>query len=225
MASPSAQPIRVLLVDDHELVRSGLRLLIETNPHITVVGEATTRDEMIERATLVQPDIVVLDLDLHGESSLNLIPRLREVAKGSHILVLTGLGEPSAHYEAIRMGALGLVEKRQAATVLIKAIERVAAGLAWLDPNLATMLVSGLAQTNNNAQVDPEAAKITTLTDREHEVIALICKGLQNRAIGAQLSISETTVRHHLTSIFAKLGVETRLELVIYAYRNGLARL
>lgn len=224
MVSTSAQPIRVLLVDDHEMVRTGLRLLIEHHGHITVVGEATNRAEMLQLAAAEQPDIIVLDLDLAGESSLDVMARLRGVAERARVLVLTGVGDVSAHQEAIRLGAVGLVQKRQAPMVLIKAIEHVAIGEAWLDPSLVATVLSGLTRARGASHVDPEAVKIATLTDREHEVIGLICQGLQNRAIGVQLTITETTVRHHLTSIFAKLGVENRLELVIYAYRTGLAQ-
>ncbi|MBC8076230.1 MAG: response regulator transcription factor, partial [Chloroflexales bacterium] len=146
MINTLAQPIRVLLVDDHEIVRAGLRLLIENHQHITVIGEATNRAEMLQLAAAEQPDIIVLDLDLAGESSLDTMARLRGVAARARILVLTGVGDVSAHQEAIRLGAVGLVQKRQAPMVLIKAIEHVAIGEAWLDPSLVATVLSGLAR-------------------------------------------------------------------------------
>lgn len=219
------QIIRVLLVDDHEVVRAGLRMLIESRPDIKVVGEATNRQEALQLTAQEQPDIILLDLDLGDESGIDIIPEIRKLTDQARILVLTGMRDRESHQRAVRLGAVGLVQKEQAAAILVKAIEKVAAGEAWLEPGLVANVLTGLSRTRGAETTDPEVARIASLTEREREVIALICEGLQNKAIGSRLSISETTVRHHLTSIFSKLGVETRLELVIYAYRNSLAKL
>jgi DNA-binding NarL/FixJ family response regulator len=219
------RPIRIVLVDDHNVVRSGLRVLIEQRPTLQVVGEAETSAKALELVAREQPDVIVLDLDLGGESGVDLIPALQAVADHGRILVLTGVMRPEEHQRAIRLGAVGLVQKTQAVDVLIHAIERVAAGEAWLDPALIASVLIDMSRGQGSEHANPEDVKIALLTEREREVIALICEGLQNRSIGERLSITETTVRHHLTSIFNKLGVDNRLELVIYAYRNGLAEL
>jgi len=219
----SSSHIRVLLVDDHAVVRTGLRMLIESRPALEVVGEAATSAEARALARTTQPDIILLDLDLGDESGLDLLPNLIEAAPQARVILLTGMRDAEQHRRAVRLGAMGLVLKDQAIDVLVKAIEKVAAGEAWLDPVMVASVLNEMARTRESGQIDPEAVKIALLTEREREVIALICEGLQNKHIGQRLSITETTVRHHLTSIFDKLGLTNRLELVIYAYRHGLA--
>jgi len=206
-------------------MRLGLRVLIEQQPGLKVVGETGSCAETLERAAIAQPDVIVLDLELGDESGLDLIAELRSQVPGANILVLTGLRDESMHHRAVMLGAIGLVLKAQPLETLIQAIERVHIGQAWLDPALVANVVGELSRARGAASVDPELAKIMSLTERERTVIGLVCEGLQNRAIAQRLSLSETTVRHHLTSIFAKLEVEHRLELLIYAFRNGLAAL
>ncbi len=221
---PDTEVIRVLLVDDHAIVRAGLRMLIGSEPGLQVVGEADGRASALDRAARLQPDIILLDLDLGGDSSLDFLPDLLANVPQGRVILLTGTRNPDEHVRAVRLGAMGVVLKEQAADVLVRAIQKVHAGEAWLDPTLTARLLTGMAPGRGAKQVDPETVKIAALTDREREVIALICEGLQNKTIGQRLFISETTVRHHLTSIFSKLGLENRLELVIYAYRHGLAQ-
>jgi two-component system nitrate/nitrite response regulator NarL len=223
MSNASTDPIRVLLIDDHVVMRRVLRMLIENQPGLSVVGEATDRDAAILSAAREQPDIILLDLDLGDQSGLDLLPELRTVAKAARVIVLTGIRDPAEHRQAVRLGATGMVLKEQAIDTLVKAIERVHAGETWLDPALVAHVLADRSRARGQ-DANPEAAGIAALTEREREVIVLIGEGLKNRQIGKRLSISETTVVHHLTSIFAKLGVANRLELVTYAYRHGLAK-
>ncbi len=223
MSNGSTNLIRVLLIDDHVVMRMGLRMLIENQPGLRVVGEATDRGAAILSAAREQPDIILLDLDLGDESGLDILPELRAAAEGARVIVLTGIRDPAEHRQAVRLGATGMVLKEQAVDTLVKAIERVHAGETWLDPALVAHVLADRSRARGQ-DADPKAARIAALTEREREVIALIGEGLKNRQIGERLSISETTVVHHLTSIFAKLGVANRLELVTYAYRHGLAK-
>ena len=215
--------IRVLIIDDHAVVRTGLRMLIESQPRMEVTGEAAGHANALALATRDRPDIILLDLDLGDESGLNLLPNLLVAAPNARVILLTGMRDTEQHRRAVRLGAMGLVLKDQAIEVLVKAIEKVYAGEVWLDPAMVANVLAEMSRTRETEQIDPEAAKIALLTEREREVITLICEGLQNKHIGQRLYISETTVRHHLTSVFDKLGVTNRLELVIYAYRHGLA--
>jgi DNA-binding NarL/FixJ family response regulator len=223
MPTNSTDPIRVLLIDDHVVMRRGLRMLIEAQPGLSVVGEATDRDAAILSAACEQPDIILLDLDLGDQSGLDILPELRIAAKGARVIVLTGVRDQVEHRQAVRLGAAGMVLKEQAVDTLVKAIERVHAGETWLDPALVAHILADRSRAHGQDD-DPAATGIAALTEREREVIALVGEGLKNRQIGERMSISETTVVHHLTSIFAKLGVANRLELVTYTYRHGLAK-
>ncbi|MCZ7572249.1 MAG: response regulator transcription factor [Ardenticatenaceae bacterium] len=217
--------IRVLIVDDHAVVRAGLRMLIENQTGLTVVGEAGTGAEAVAAAARQQPNIILLDLALGAESGLDVLPELLVEAPEARVIVLTGLRETEVQHRAVRLGATGLVLKEQAAEDLLKAIRKVHAGEVWLDRAMTASVLTEMARARSIRHTDPEAAKIATLTEREREVIALLGEGLKNRQIARRLSISETTVRHHLTSIFSKLEVSDRLELLIYAFRHELTEL
>jgi DNA-binding NarL/FixJ family response regulator len=224
MSIPHPQSIRVLIIDDHGIVRAGLRMLLESQPGITVVGEAATCVEALELATREQPDIIVLDLDLGGENAVESMPALLHAAREARILILTGVRDSETHRQAIRHGAMGLVLKEKAAVTLLQAIAKVRAGEVWLEPTMIARVLGDLTRSQTSLRTSPEAAKIATLTEREREVITLIGEGLRNKHIAERLYISEATVRHHLTSIFAKLDVADRFELAIYAYQHGLAK-
>jgi two-component system nitrate/nitrite response regulator NarL len=215
--------IRILIIDDHAVIRAALRMLLESQPGVVVVGEGAGSEEALAAATREQPDIILLDLDLGEVNGLDLLPQLHTAAPGSHVVVLTGVRDVEMHHRAVRLGAVGLVRKEKAADVLLKAIAKVYAGEVWLDRLLIANVLSEITRPTSQS-LDPEDIKIKTLTVREREIIKLIGQGSKNQAIADRLCISEATVRHHLTSIFGKLGVGDRLELAIYAYRHGLAR-
>ena len=223
MVTPATKPIRILLVDDHAVVRAGLRMIIQSRTGMTIVGEAGNRDDALSLADSEHPDIILLDLDLGGESGMTLIADLIAAAGEARIIILTGLRDPEAHRQAVLLGAMGIVKKEKAAEVLISAIERVHAGEAWLDPSLMAGVLTEMTRSGKGKKTDAEADKIAALTNREREVITLVGEGIKSKEIAGRLFISETTVRHHLTSIFDKLGVADRVELLIYAYRHGLA--
>ncbi|HYK21734.1 MAG TPA: response regulator transcription factor [Pyrinomonadaceae bacterium] len=218
----STRPITIMIIDDHVVIRSGLRMLIEHDQRMTVVAQAGTRTEALERATSEHPDVIILDLVLGDEDGLSFLPELCEASPNSRVLVLTGVQNPDAHRRAIRRGAMGIVLKEHAADQLLKAIMKVYEGEVWIE---RSMMGSMIQEFNKPAMLDPEVSKIESLTDREREVIALIGEGLKNKQVGERLFISETTVTHHLSSVFSKLEVSDRLELIIYAFRHGLAKI
>ena len=224
MSETGVKEVRILIVDDHLVVRTGLRMLIENQPRMKVVGMAANRKEALELAASTAPDVILLDLDLGVENGMNFLPDLREKAAAARVLVLTGLKDAQTHRRAVKQGAMGIVLKEEAAEVLIKAIEKVSAGELWLDRTTMGNLFDEMTRKESKSE-NGETARIMSLTERERQIVGLIAEGLKNKQIGERLFISETTVTHHLTSVFSKLGVSDRLELVIYSFTHGLARM
>jgi two-component system nitrate/nitrite response regulator NarL len=222
MSAAMSAPIRILIVDDHAVVRAGLRMLIDQDPAMKVIGVAGNRTEALAAAASEQPNIIILDIVLGDEDGLTFLPELREVARNARVLVLTGLRSSESQRQAMRSGAMGVVLKEHAAEVLIKAIKKVHDGEVWLDRLMMGNVMHEIAEEKKG---DPNKAKIASLTEREREVVGLVGEGLKNKQIGERLFISETTVTHHLSSVFSKLEVSDRLELIIYAFRHGLAKL
>lgn len=251
MPGSIAQPIRILLIDDQVIVREGLRLLLESQTGLNVVGDAASCKEAVALARAEQPDVVLLDLDLGDSHGLTCLTELLTVAPKTRVLILTGVYDLDVHHAAISNGAMGIVRKLEAGDVLVKAIRKVSAGEVWLDGVLMARVLSDLWNTRtpageapaptpqlsdkerqvaemwrpkNASQDDYESVKIARLTEREREVVTLIGEGLRNQQIADRLCISVITVRHHLSSIFSKLEVGDRFELAIYSYRHGLAK-
>jgi len=225
MGSPIPLPIRILLIEDHEMVRTALRMCLEGGPKLRVVGEAANQSDALAVAAREQPDVILLDLNLDGSSGLGLLPELLATVSSARVLLLTGVSDPALLRQAVNLGARGLVLKGQNIDMLLQAIEKVHLGEVWLDPSLIATVLSDRPRAQGGTQSNPEAATTATLSPRERQVITLVGEGLRNKEIARRLCISESTVRHHLSSIFSKLGVAERLELVIYAYRHGLAKI
>jgi DNA-binding NarL/FixJ family response regulator len=224
MSDPSPL-IRILLVDNHTVMRQGLRMLIESQRDMKVVAEAARCDEALEAAAQEIPDIVLLDLDLGVCSGLDIIPQLISNHKDVRVLVLTGVRDRELHRRAIRLGAAGIVMKEQEGETLFKAIRKIAACEMWIDRSTTAFIFQELHRDSKSRRLDTERARIDSLTPREREVVALIAQGLGTSRIAKELFISEKTVRNHLASIFDKLTVSDRLELAIYAVRHGMAPL
>lgn len=221
---PAPQEIRILIIDDQLVVREGLRLVIENQAGMKIGAMAKSRAEALDIVKRESFDLIILNLELGGSSALSLIPELRETAGNARVLALTGQRDSKTHQTAVQLGAMGVVPKEQAAELLIKAIEKVYLGEVWLDRlSLGSLLWQLTSRTKDS--VDPEKRKISSLTEREREVITLIAQGLKNKQIADRLFISQTTVTHHLSSIYSKLKVSDRLELVVYAFANKLAKL
>jgi len=219
------RPIRILLIDDHALLRAGLRMIIESRMGMVVVGEAENRRESLAAIAQEPPDIILLDLDLGDENGLDLLPELLTAVRDARIILLTGIRDADVQRRAILLGAMGLVSKQKAADTVIRAIEKVYAGEVWLDRAMIASILNDRVNPSVVPDQNTETLRIAKLTEREREVIRLIGEGIKNRQIAERMYISEATVRHHLTSVFAKLGVEDRFELVIYAFQHGLAKL
>jgi two-component system nitrate/nitrite response regulator NarL len=222
--SVSRSSIRIIILDAHTLVRDGLRAFLESKPGMLVVGQAGDQTQALEIAKRAKPDIILLELNL-GESTLDFIPELLAAAKSARLILVTSVMDASTHYQAIQFGAVGIVSKEQPADILRKAIDKVYAGQAWLDRSTTAQALTRMSRSHSNGKSHDEDSNIAALSPREREVIEALCRGLKNQDIADSLSLSETTVRHHLTSVFAKLHVSDRLELIVYAYRNHLVEM
>ena len=200
-------------------------MIIESRMGMVVVGEAENRRESLAAIAQEPPDIILLDLDLGDENGLDLLPELLTAVRDARIILLTGIRDAEVQRRAILLGAMGLVTKQKAADTVIRAIEKVYAGEVWLDRAMIASILNDRVNPSVVPDQNTETLRIAKLTEREREVIRLIGEGIKNRQIAERMYISEATVRHHLTSVFAKLGVEDRFELVIYAFQHGLAKL
>jgi two-component system, NarL family, response regulator NreC len=202
--------IRIVLADDHEVVRSGLRLLLETEPDLEVVAEASDIDGARRYVRGHHPAVLVLDLNMPGGSSLEAIPAIREESRETQIVVLTMQQEPAFAREALSNGALGYVLKEAAAEELVEAVRRAATGESYLNPALGARLAAQPTVERDN------------LSEREIEVLRLIALGHTNAEISGQLYLSVRTVETHRAHIQQKLRLSSRAELVGYALERGL---
>lgn len=204
----------VLLVSRQPIISEGLRMLIDQQPNLRAIGVAGTLDGESWSAADWQPDIIVFDLEPAISSSLSQIPELLKLCGGVPVLVLVSACLLGAERRAIQVGAAGVVFREQTVRIFLKAIKKVSAGEHWFSRGLLSNLVRQMFSS--------ELAKISKLSEREREVITLVAKPLRNQEIARQLSISEATVRHHLTSIYQKLDVTDRSELIVYVYEHFL---
>jgi len=225
MPESSAARIRIFTIDGHELIRAGLCLLLSQQKDFEVVGGASTVPEAIPLVQRAQPDIILLSISRDDGAGVEFLPEILAASEATRVLALADSADEELSRKAVRLGASGVLSKDKPAATLVKAIERIHAGEAWLDRSTTAGLLRELSPRSRGPKQDPEQAKIALLTEREREVIKLIGKGLKNKQIAETLFISGITVHHHLTSIYSKLEVTDRLELLIYAYRNGLAAL
>ena len=205
-------PIRLLLVDDHEMVRAGLRTFLGLQPDMEVVGEAGSGEQALALVPRLQPEIVLLDLVLPGMSGLDVVRRLRAAHPGVKVVVLTSYSGEDSVLPAVRAGVAGYLLKDVGPGELADALRAVHAGGASLDPSVAATVMSSVSA--------PDPAR--SLTPRELEVLSLLAHGLSNAELAGRLHLSEATVKTHVARILAKLGLRDRVQAVVVAYRTGL---
>ncbi|GAA2574496.1 MULTISPECIES: response regulator [Streptomyces] len=207
-------PIRVFLLDDHEVVRRGVRDLLDDEPGITVVGEAGTVEQALVRVPALRPHVAVLDVRLPDGDGVGVCRELRSRMPELACLMLTSFDDEEALLDSIMAGAAGYVLKQIQGSDLVNAVRTVSAGQSLLDPSAATKLMARLRGEQTREEV-PDA--LPGLTDREREILALIGEGLTNRQIGQRLYLAEKTVKNHISRLLAKLGVERRIQAAVIA--------
>lgn len=210
--------IRVLIADDHPVVREGLAAMLARQPDIDVVGEATDGREAVQRAGEILPDIILMDLQMPHLGGVEAIKQIREKFPQVQMIVLTTYGDDDSIFQGIAAGARGYLLKDAPRDELFRAVRAVARGESLLQPAVATRLLDRFARP----KVEPPQE---TLTERELDVLRLLAKGSANKQIGVQLHISESTVKTHVANIFQKLAVTDRTEAVTVALSRGLIKL
>jgi two-component system nitrate/nitrite response regulator NarL len=215
-------PIRIVIADDHPIFRDGLRRLLESEDDMKVVGEACDGREAVKLATEIKPDILLLDLAMPHHTGLDALRDLNTSGAGAvRIILLTAAVEKKQMVEALQLGARGVVLKDSATQLLLKSIHAVMAGEYWVGRDSVSNLVQYLRNLMQSTNEESKQKKFG-LTPRELEIVSAVVAGYANREIAEYFKISEDTVKHHLSNIFDKLGVSTRLELALFAVNQGL---
>ena len=210
--------LRVLLVDDHEVVRVGVKVLIERHPDMEVVGEAGTVREAIEGAESLRPDVMVLDIRLPGGSGVDACREIKNRWPEVKIIMLTSFADDKTIFDAIACGAEGYVLKQIGSAQLIEALEKVGRGQSLLDPAVTSQVLAKVREARQQEQ----AHAFADLNRQELEILAHVSEGLTNREIGARLVLSEKTVRNYVSTILSKLDLTSRAQAAAYAARNRI---
>ena len=215
------EPIRVLVVDDHALFRRGLQMVLEQEPDIEVVAEASDGAEAISKAAETLPDIVLMDVRMPRRGGIDACTAIHETVPSAKIIMLTISDEEADLYEAIKAGAMGYLLKEISIEEVAAAIRAVHGGQSLISPSMASKLLTEFASMIKKTD-DRQQVPTPRLTDREMEVLKLVAKGMNNRDIAKQLFISENTVKNHIRNILEKLQLHSRMEAVVYAVREKL---
>ena len=213
------EPISILIVDDHEVVRKGLRSYLDTLPNYRVIGEASTGEEAIKIVEEYIPDVVLMDLIMPGMDGVETTRRIKKISPRTQVVVLTSFHEDSHIFPALKAGATSYILKDMKMEKLVESLERAVAGEVTLSPLVARRVLQ------NFQGDDPEEQPLfADLTDREQEVLRLIANGLSNSEIAAKLVISENTVKGHVSNILSKLHLADRTQVAVFAWQKGIVR-
>jgi DNA-binding NarL/FixJ family response regulator len=213
---------RVLIADDEDLMRAGLIELLTADPEIEIVGQASTGREAVERARVLAPDVVLMDVRMPDLDGIAATRELAQSAPDTKVLILTTFEQDDYVFDALRAGASGFLLKRTRPEELIAAVHTIAAGDSLLSPSVTRRVIDRMAQQPTPKLVDQ--ARLDELTPREREVLELIARGLSNREIAGALVVEESTIRTHVKRILMKLDLRDRVQAVIFAYESGVNR-
>lgn len=215
----STKQIRVMIADDHILIREGIKQILELEEDILVIGQASDGEKAINTAVKLDPDIILLDINMPRMNGIETLRRLKDLGVQTKVIILTIHGEKEYILETLKLGADGYMLKDSDADSLIKGIRQVAGGKKYIQPSIEHLVtISDEFDNRHNEGLE----KINSLTKREYEVLTLIAEGLNNRNIASRLYISEKTVKNHISNIFKKLELNDRVQAAIFAYKNNV---
>ena len=215
--------VRIVVADDHPIVRDGLKKLLLLEDDFEVIGEASDGREVLERVQELDPDVLLLDLRMPNLDGLSALQALQQSNKRTRIIVLTASEDKNEFVQAMKLGCSGIVLKQTAPDLIVKSIRKVHAGEIWLDSHTtAAVMRQFQTGTENNSGSGGKGRERSPLSAREREIVALVAQGYKNKEMAEKMFISEQTVKNHLHNIFDKLGVSDRLELALYAIHKGL---
>jgi DNA-binding NarL/FixJ family response regulator len=218
--------IRIVLADDHPIVRDGLKKLLLLEDDFEVVGEAGDGREVIERVQALDPDVLLLDLRMPNLDGLSALQALQQTNKRTRVIVLTASEDKNEFVQAMKLGCSGIVLKQTAPDLIVKSIRKVHSGEIWLDSHTTAAVMrqfsTGLEGSGAAGGGGAKGRERSPLSTREREIVALVAQGYKNKEMAEKMFISEQTVKNHLHNIFDKLGVSDRLELALYAIHKGL---
>jgi DNA-binding NarL/FixJ family response regulator len=224
-AAESAAKIRVVIADDHPIVRDGLRKLLSLEDDIDVVGEACDGRDLLEKLDELEPDVVLLDLRMPNLDGLGTLQTMQHTNKTkSKVIVLTASEDKNEFVQAMKLGCSGIVLKQTSADLIVKSIRKVHGGEIWLDSHTTAAVMRQFATAGDGlaSSGGGRVRERSPLSAREREIVALVAQGFKNKEMAEKMFISEQTVKNHLHNIFDKLGVSDRLELALYAIHKGL---
>jgi DNA-binding NarL/FixJ family response regulator len=218
------QPIRVVLADDHPIVRDGLRKLLMLEEDIEVVGEASDGREVVQVVQDTHPDVLILDLRMPYMDGLATLQALQQIEQKTKVIVLTASEDKNEFVQAMKLGCSGIVLKQTAPELIVKSIRKVHSGEIWLDSHTTAAVMRQFASPAEvlAGGAQGKGRERSPLSQREREIVGLVAQGYKNREMAEKMFISEQTVKNHLHNIFDKLGVSDRLELALYAIHKGL---
>jgi DNA-binding NarL/FixJ family response regulator len=217
--------INVVIIDDHPIVRAGMRAILDCTNDIRVVAEGGSGEEALHLVRTIAPDVLVLDVGLPDENGINVASRIRAIRSTTAVLILTAHNDPQLVLNLLQNGAIGYVLKDDALETLANAVRAASTGKSWLSPSVASQVIQrAISRTEPQQKEIQSDSNMDDLTPREYEILCLLAEGLDNAAIADRLTLTKRTVQNHISTIYGKLGLNSRTEAMLYALHHGMTR-
>ncbi len=217
--------INVVIIDDHPIVRAGMRAILDCTDDIRVVAEGGSGREALHLVSKIAPDVLVLDVGLPDENGIDVAARIRATNSTTAVLILTAHNDPQLVFNLLQNGAIGYVLKDEALETLANAVRAASSGKSWLSPSVASQVIQrAISHTEPPQENVQKETNVDDLTPREYEILCLLAEGLDNSAIADRLTLTKRTVQNHISTIYGKIGLNSRTEAMLYALHHGMTR-